>query len=184
MGNPHLLALCGSLRAGSTNRMLLNQAVAEARRLGADVDVVSSDDLRLPLYDGDLEKAEGLPPKAVELRERLAKSKGVIISCPEYNYSLPGGFKNAIDWMSRPPSPPFKDKWAALMGASGSAFGTIRMQPHLRQTLSWLGMHVLPGHVLVSESHTVFNADGSFKNPERLKGVTELMQALLQHTKD
>lgn len=182
MSAPRLLALCGSLRTESLNHKLLHIAAAEARRLGAEVDVVESKALVLPLYDGELE-AQGVPPAVTALKERLREAAGLIVASPEYNYSIPGGLKNAIDWMSRPPAPPFKDKWAALMGASPGAFATVRMQPHLRQTLGGLGMYLLPGQVLVPQAHAAFDAEGNFKEPLRLKSVTELMEALIHQTR-
>lgn len=174
-----LIAISGSLRKESFNGKLLALAVAEARKLGADVDVVEPADLQLPLYDHDVEST-GVPPAVAALKDRMRNAQGFIIASPEYNYSIPGGLKNAIDWVSRPPAPPFKDKWVALMGASTGAYGTLRAQPHLRQVFGGMGMYLLPGQVLVGQAQAAFNPDGSFKEPLRLKLVSDLMADLVR----
>jgi len=183
MSGPRFLAICGSLREQSFNRKLLNLAVAEAQRLGAEVDVVEAKALVMPIYDGELEASEGLPPAAAALKERLRAAAGLIIASPEYNYSIPGGLKNAIDWISRPPAPPFKDRWAALMGASTGAYATLRMQPHLRQVLGNLGMYLLPGQVLLPGAHQAFDEKNQLREPLRLRAVSELMEALIHQTR-
>ncbi|QRN98781.1 NAD(P)H-dependent oxidoreductase [Archangium violaceum] len=183
MATPHLLALCGSLRTGALNMKLLDIAVAEARRLGAEVDVVEPKSLaQLPIFDQEVE-AQGLPALVKNLRERLARANGLLIASPEYNSSIPGGLKNAIDWVSRPPERLFQEKWAALMGASPGAFGTARMQPHLRQVLAGLGTHVLPAQVHLPRSMEAFNPDGSLKEEARHKEVVSLVSALLTKLK-
>ncbi|MFP2931159.1 NADPH-dependent FMN reductase [Pyxidicoccus sp. 3LG] len=182
MTAPRILALCGSLRSGSFNRKLLDIAVAHARALGAEVDVVEPADLSLPLYDGDVE-ARGLPPSVSALRERLGKAQGLIVASPEYNSSIPGGLKNAIDWVSRPPSGLFKDKWAIIMGASPGVFGTARMQPHLRQVLSSTGALVLPAQVHVPKAAEAFSPEGKMKDEARHKEVEALAAALVSRLK-
>src|SRR5688572_20318382 len=102
MPQHRILALCGSLRAGSLNRRLLDLAVRAASRAGAEVDPVESQALNLPLYDGDVEQA-GVPEGVAALKSRVASSAGLLIASPEYNHSIPGGLKNALDWLSRPP---------------------------------------------------------------------------------
>ncbi|HEX8441515.1 NADPH-dependent FMN reductase [Archangium sp.] len=183
MGTPHILALCGSLRTGAFNKKLLDLAVAAARAQGAEVDVVEPKSLgQLPFYDGDVE-AQGLPAPVKELRDRLARANGLLIASPEYNSSIPGGLKNAIDWLSRPPERLFQEKWAGLMGATPGIFGTARMQPHLRQVLSAIGAHVLPGQVHLPQSMAAFNPDGSLKEEARHKEVVALVTALVSKLK-
>ena len=182
MATPHILALCGSLRTGADNKKLLDLAVAEARAQGAEVDVVDPKSFaQLPLYDQDVE-AQGLPAPVKALRERLTRANGLLIASPEYNSSIPGGLKNAIDWVSRPPRL-FQDKWAALMGASPSPFGTVRMQPHLRQVLAGMGMHVLPAQLHLPRSMEAFNPDGSLKDEARHKEMVALVSALVSKLK-
>ncbi len=182
MSAPRILAVAGSLRTGSYNRKLLALLVEQARAQGAEVDVVDLKVLALPVYDGDIE-AQGLPPAVVELRERISKAQGLLIASPEYNESIPGGFKNAIDWASRPPGNVFRGKWAALSGASPGMFGTVRMQPHLRQSLTHLGVTVLPEQFLVAHAHEAFTEEGRLKDETRLKSLSGLVSALMARIK-
>jgi chromate reductase len=182
MTAPRILAVAGSLRAGSYNRKLLALLVEQARAQGAEVDVVDLKALALPVYDGDIE-AQGLPPAAVDLRERISKAQGLLISSPEYNASIPGGLKNAIDWASRPSTSIFKGKWAALSGASPGMFGTVRMQPHLRQSLTHLGVNLLPDQFLVSHANEAFTEEGRLKDESRLKSLEGLVSALIARIK-
>ncbi|MCP3139245.1 NADPH-dependent FMN reductase [Pyxidicoccus xibeiensis] len=182
MTGPRILAVCGSLRTGSFNRKLLDLAVAHARALGADVDVVDLKEPGLPVYDGDVE-AQGLPAPVQALRERLGKAQGLLIASPEYNSSIPGGLKNAIDWVSRPPSGLFKDKWTAMMGTTPGPFGTARMQPHLRQVLSAVGALVLPTQVHLARAAEAFTPEGKLKDEARMKEVDALVSALVSRLK-
>ena len=183
MATPHILALCGSLRTGALNKKLLDIAVAQARAQGAEVDVVDPKSLgQLPFYDFDVE-AKGWPAPVKELRDRLARANGLLISSPEYNASIPGALKNVFDWLSRPPERLFQEKWAAMMGASPGVFGTARMQPHLRQTLASMGVHVLPAQVHLPRSMEAFNADGSLKEEARHKEVVALVTSLVSKLK-
>jgi len=183
MGTPRILALCGSLRTGAFNKKLLDLAVTAARAQGAEVDVVEPKVLgQLPIYDGDVE-AQGFPAPVKELRDRLAHANGLLIASPEYNSSIPGGLKNAIDWMSRPPERLFQEKWAGLMGATPGIFGTARMQPHLRQVLAGMGVHVLPAQVHLPRSMEAFNSDGSLLDEARHKEVVALVTSLVSKLK-
>lgn len=182
MAGPHILAVSGSLRTGAFNRKLLEVAVQHARSLGAEVDVVDLKALNLPFYDGDVEAA-GLPASVTELRERLGKAQGLLISSPEYNSSIPGGLKNAIDWASRPPGRLFQEKWVAMMGATPGVFGTSRMQPHLRQVLSSTGAHVLPAQVHLPKAMEAFTPEGKLKEDARQKEVETLVAALVSRLK-
>ncbi len=182
MAGPRILAVSGSLRTDGYNRKLLNLAVTHARALGADVDVVDLKALGLPVYDGDVEVV-GLPPPVTELRERLARAQGLIIASPEYNSSIPGGLKNAIDWVSRPPGRLFHEKWVAMMGASPGQFGTARMQPHLRQVMASTGAHVLNSQVHIFRAGEAFTPEGALKDEARLKEVDALVGALVAKLK-
>jgi chromate reductase len=182
MTAPRILALCGSLRTGSVNLKLLSIAAEEARKLGAEVDLVDLKTLVLPLYDGDVE-AQGVPAPVAQLRERMGKAQGLLIASPEYNSSIPGALKNALDWVSRPPERLFQDKWAAMMGAAPGVFGTARMQPHLRQVLSSVGMHVLPAQVHLPRMMEAFTAEGRLKEEARHKEVVALVTTLVSKLK-
>jgi len=183
MATPCILALCGSLRTGAFNMKLLELAAAEARAQGAEVDVVEPKSLgQLPFYDGDVE-AQGVPAPVKELRNRLAAANGLLIASPEYNSSIPGGLKNALDWLSRPPERLFQEKWVGMMGASPGLFGTVRMQPHLRQSLAGLGAHVLPAQVHLPRSMEAFTPEGKLKDEARHKEVVTLVTALVSKLK-
>lgn len=183
MTTPRILALCGSLRTASLNKKLLTLAVEELRARGVEVDLVEGKALgQLPLYDQDVE-AEGWPAPVKELRERLGRAQGLLISSPEYNSSLPGVLKNAIDWVSRPPERLFQDKWAAVLGASPSALGTARMQPHLRQVLGSVGAYVVTAQVHVPRATDAFGTDGRFKDEARHKELVGLVSALVSKLK-
>ena len=126
-----VLAFCGSLRKASMNRQLLRAAIEVAP---ADLQIMVWDRLgELPLYNADLD-VEPWPEPVAARRAALTQSDAVLNASPEYNYSIPGVLKNAIDWGSRPqPTPPLKNKPAAVMGVSIGISGTMRMQYHLRQ---------------------------------------------------
>src|SRR5688500_14586564 len=183
-----ILAVAGSLRKDSLNRKLLALAVREVMRAGAEVekagvevDVVDLKALALPVYDGDLEAA-AFPPAATELRERIARSKGLLIATPEYNHSIPGGLKNAIDWASRPPTgSPFRDKPALLMGATPGPGGTLYAQNHLREALTTLGAWLLPASFSLSGAGDAFDERSELKDEKKrghlAKVVTQLVHA-------
>src|SRR5690606_24717109 len=124
----------GSLRKESYNTALL-RAAQSLLPANAGMETARIDDL--PLYNDDLRK-QGFPPPAERLREQVRRADAVLIVSPEYNYSIPGVLKNAIDWISRPPDQPFAKKPVAIMGASPSQLGTGRMQYHLRQSFVFL----------------------------------------------
>jgi chromate reductase len=179
---PALVALCGSLRRESFNRRLLRLAVEVAQGQGARVDVVELRDLALPLYDGDLEAEQGLPPGAEQLKARIAAAQGLLIASPEYNHSIPGTFKNAIDWATRG-SNPFAGKVAALMGASTGGFGAVRSLQHLRQVLMARGAWIVPALVTISNAAQAFDEQGRLKDAAMAKGLDGLVAALVERLK-
>lgn len=156
-----LVGISGSLRENSYNTALLRAA---SRLLPPDVQLNVETVHGIPLYDADLENREGLPERVTELKEMIAAADGVILATPEYNNSVPGVFKNAIDWLSRPPADIpriFGNKPIAVIGASPGGFGTVLSQsawlPILRalKAEQWHG-----GRLLVPHAGNVFNADG------------------------
>ena len=173
-----ILALAGSYRVGSLNRKLLALAVQQARAKGAEVDVVDLKTLALPVYDGDVED-QGFPAAATELKTRLQAAQGLLICTPEYNASIPGGLKNAIDWASRPPTTPFKGKLVAILGASTGMLGTVRAQGHLRQTLITLGAWVLPTSMLLPKAQDAFDEHGELKEALPKKNLAGLVETFL-----
>ena len=170
----HLLGLCGALRAASTNRMLL----AEARRIYAP-DVWEEGDLRLPLYDGDLEMAEGIPAGVARLAAQIAAADGVVIATPEYNKSVPGVLKNALDWVSRVKGAPWRDKPVAIMSAADGRAGGDRSQFALRLCLTPFRPRLIAGpEVMIASSSQAFWPSGQLIDPKSEQVLAELMAVL------
>jgi chromate reductase len=138
---PHILAFAGSLRSGSFNKRLVTIAAQGAEEAGATVTILDLKDFPLPLFDEDLEQAEGMPEPAARLRELFRAHHGLLIASPEYNSSISGVLKNTIDWISRPEPGRaaldcFQGKFAGLMAAAAGGLGGIRALPH-RTSRSW-----------------------------------------------
>jgi chromate reductase len=168
-----ILGIAGSLRERSFNRALL-RAAAELAEGHVHVEIASIQGI--PLYDGDLESSEGVPAIAAELRERVAGADGLLLASPEYNNSLPGVLKNAIDWLTRPPSEVgrvFGDLPVGLVGATPGAGGTRLAQTAWLPVLRTLGMRPWYGKSLY-----VARA-GS--DPEMRKRVGEYVQGFAAH---
>jgi chromate reductase, NAD(P)H dehydrogenase (quinone) len=176
---PKVLAFAGSLRKASYNRKLIALATERARALGAEVDLLDLTDVTMPLYDGDLEAASGLPPGAVEFRRRIAAATALIIASPEYNSSIPGPLKNAIDWASRPPNQPWAGKIALLMSASPSPFGGARGLPDLRKVLCSVSALVLPVQVHIARTHEAFDEAGKLKLDLTVKSLENAVGELI-----
>ena len=135
-----LLGICGSLRAGSHNRKLM----LEGRRMFAP-DTFEESDLRLPLYDGDLEEREGIPEAVQRLADQIKAADAVIIASPEYNKALPGVLKNALDWVSRTKGAPLAGKPVAILSAADGRAGGERSQFSLRLALNAFHPRLLTG---------------------------------------
>ena len=171
-----ILGISGSLRAGSFNTALLN-AAAKLQPEGMQLEIGS---IRgIPLYDADVE-AQGMPAAVDALKARIVQAQGLLLVTPEYNNSIPGVFKNAIDWLSRPSSDIkriFGDRPVAVIGASPSGFGTILSQsawlPVLRTlgTRAWFG-----GRLQVSRAGQVFNANGELVDEKIRAQLAEFLR--------
>ncbi len=123
-GNISVLGICGSLRRGSYNMATLRTAIAVKP---ANVSVTVADISAIPLYDEDV-RAQGFPAAVETLRRQIAAADALLFACPEYNYSMSGVLKNAIDWASRPPDQPFAGKPCAIIGAAAGMAGSARAQ--------------------------------------------------------
>lgn len=170
-----VLAVAGSLRSGSFNRKLLAIAVPALAQHGIEIDLLDLRELPLPVYDGDIEDNDGLPANARAIKQRLAAASGILIASPEYNGSIPGAFKNAIDWASRGDGDVFAGKLAAVMAASPGGLGGTRMLPHLRHVLTVMGVWLMPGQVSVPRAHEAFTEEGALKSEFTAKQVEALM---------
>jgi chromate reductase len=167
--------ISGSLRAESYNTAALNAAVALAPE-GMTIDVVEIGDL--PHYNDDVRVA-GYPPEVLRFRDKLAAADAILFVTPEYNYSIPGVLKNAIDWASRPPSQPFDNKPVAIMGASGGILGTARAQYQLRQMLVFLNAFPLnKPEVMIGQASSKFDEAGRLTDEATAGFVRQLLEAL------
>ena len=172
-----ILGFAGSLRRASFNRALLRVAVSLAP---ADAVIETFDLIPIPPFNEDVRVA-GEPAAVTEFKARVRAADGLLIVTPEYNYSIPGVLKNAIDWLSRPPAEsPLKAKPAAILGASNGGFGTVRSQLHLRQVLLGSGMHGMPGpELMVSRAQDKFDAEGNLTDEKTRDGVRAVVTALV-----
>lgn len=182
---PKILAFAGSTRMESFNKKLVKVAMHGAEASGAQVTHLDLRDLALPLYDGDLESSSGLPPGALKFKELLLANDGFLISSPEYNSSISGVLKNAIDWASRPggnaaPLAGFNDKVAVLMSASPGALGGLRGLVTLRSILGNLKTIVLPEQVAVSHANEAFDPGGTLKDVKQQVAIEGLGKRLTE----
>lgn len=172
-----VLGIPGSLRRGSYNRGLL-EAAREVAPDGVEIELFDLHEI--PLYNEDV-RQQGVPEPVARLNAAIAAADAVLIATPEYNWSVPGVLKNAIDWVSRPPATtPLRRKPVAVMGASGGLSGTIRAQLDLRQILFSLESYVLPKPDLwVREAGQLFDEGGRLVDDETRRRVRELVEALV-----
>ena len=182
---PKILAFAGSTREESFNKRLVTIAASGARAAGAQVTELDLRDLPLPLFDQDLETREGLPPNARKLQELLKAHDGLLIASPEYNSSISGVLKNAIDWASRAapgemPLAGFVDKVAVIMSASPGGLGGLRGLVHLRMILGNIHVLVLPEQMAIARAQDAFQPDGRLKDPRQHTAVEQLGATLTQ----
>lgn len=162
---PTILAFAGSTRSDSLNKKLARAAAAGATEAGAAVTVIDLRDYPMPLYDEDLERAEGLPENAKKLRELFLSHDGLLIASPEYNGSISGVLKNTIDWLSRrqgdeTPLICFKEKVALLVAASPGGLGGLRALRHLNTILHGMQVIVLPEQKAIPAAQKLFDDSG------------------------
>lgn len=189
MTPPKILAFAGSTRTGSYNKQLVRVAAEAAREAGAEVTVIDLRDLALPLFDEDLEAAQGLPEHAKDLKAMMKAADGFLIASPEYNSSVTAVLKNAIDWASRaesddePPLSSFRGKAAALISASPGALGGLRGLVHLRAILGNIGVLVLPDQFALGAAYDAFDDNGQLKDEKKHKQVAGIAQKLTEFLK-
>jgi chromate reductase len=173
-----VVALCGSLRRGSFNRLLL-RAAAQHAPAGMRIEIVDGLEA-IPLFNEDLEReTAGGPENVRRLRERVGSADGLLIATPEYNHSIPGALKNTIDWLSRGgPEPVLTRKPVAIVGASGGPWGTRLAQAALRQVLYATESAVLPGPALfVREAERLFDESGALVDERTRRTLDGVMTA-------
>jgi chromate reductase len=175
----HVLGFSGSLRRGSFN----SAALRAAQELLPDAMTLDLFDLSpIPLYNEDV-RAAGLPEAVQEFRNRLSAADGLLIATPEYNYSIPGVLKNAIDWAARPPDVPLNGKPVAIMGATTGNYGTIRAQLHLRQVCVYTNMlPINKPEVLIARAQDKF-VNGRLVDDATRGFIREILQVLAAWTR-
>lgn len=176
-----ILGLCGSLRGGSFNRALL-VAAQELSPQGANLEIAGIEGI--PVYNGDLEAASGVPEAVAALKDRIAGADALLLASPEYNGSLPGALKNAVDWLSRPPEDigrVFAGRPVAVIGATPGPLGTVLAQsawlPVLRtlRTRPWFG-----GRLAVSSAHTLLDDTGRLSDPKTRESLERFLAGYLE----
>ena len=177
----HFVGMSGSLRKGSFNTAMLHQAMGMLPA-GVTMEIASIADL--PLYNADLDLPEATerPEPVVRLRRQLAGADALVIISPEYNYSIPGTIKNALDWASRGSDSPLLHKPVAVMGATTGMWGTVRMQLAFQAVFTFLNMHpVQKPEVLVAQAASKF-ADGILTDEKTRELITRKLEALKELT--
>lgn len=182
---PKILAFAGATRSGSNNKKLIRLAARDAEAAGAAVTLIDLADYPLPLFDGDLETKDGLPANGRKLKDLFIAHHGLLLAAPEYNSSITGVMKNAIDWVSRPVKgePPlngFTGKFAALLAASPGALGGLRGLVHVRMILGNLGVVVLPNQLAIAKADAAFDATGEMVDATQRAGVKAVADRLVQ----
>lgn len=169
-----LLGISGSLRAASTNSMLVREA---ARLYGADQ--FDFADINFPLFSQDIQDGPGIPDAVQRLADQIAAADAVIIATPEYNKALSGALKNALDWVSRTDGKPWKDKPVALLSATAGRSGGERAQNSLRLAMVAFQPLIASGpEVLVGSTQSQFDEDGRLTNDRYLAALEALMGSL------
>jgi len=181
---PKILAFAGSLREHSYSKRVVKTAIKGAENAGAEVTYIDLRDFPMPIYNADDHEKDGFDANALKLQKLLSEHDGLLICSPEYNGSLSGALKNAIDWTSRQSDEfkmveVFKGKFAAIMTESPGVFGGLRCLGHLRTVLSIMFVNVLPTEIAVGKVHTMFDGDGEEMTDEKMKKILEDLGASL-----
>jgi NAD(P)H-dependent FMN reductase len=179
-----IIGISGSLRRDSFNTSLLRAA---SQLVPVDVELQAETIHGIPLYDGDVEASSGIPERVATLKEAIVAADALLLVTPEYNNSIPGPFKNAIDWLSRPPADirrVFGGKPVALIGASPGGFGTILSQNAWLPVLRTLGANFWSeGRLLVSRAQGLFAADGSLSDQATRDQLRKFLAGFVAYAK-
>jgi chromate reductase len=175
-----ILGICGSLRKGSFNRMML---VASQKLVPQGATIEIFDLHEIPIFNQDMESTP--PPSVVEFKKRIRAADAILLVTPEYNYSVPGMLKNAIDWASRPyGDSAWNGKPVAVMSAAGGIFGGVRAQYHLMQSFVFLNMHaVVQPEVAMGKANEKFDANGNLTDETSRKLISQKLQNLAEWTR-
>lgn len=160
----HYLLFAAALRKDSVNKKLINLAATKLKEKNIQVDLADFAEFDMPLYHGDMQVNEGIPKGATEFAHRMQQAAGVIISSPEYNFSIPGTLKNLIDWVSRITPMPWQGQHILLLSASPALVGGNRGLWTTRVPLEACGAFVYPNMFSLASAYEAFNTDGSLKD--------------------
>lgn len=183
-----LLIIPGSTRKEAFSKQFAAAVAKTSAGEGVEMTVVDLADYRMPLYDGDLEEADGLPDEAVAFREVVKQHDAVVFVSPEYNASIPAVLKNAIDWLSRPyKNDPDVAVWAGkvagLLASSPGGLGGMRGLVHLRQILMNVGMQVVSEQFALGAAHEAFDDEGSLKSDRHRAAVDKVVGSVVRIAK-
>jgi chromate reductase len=175
-----VLGICGSLRKGSYNMAALRTAI-ELKPPTMTIEI--ADISQFPLYNEDV-RAQGFPPPVETFRQQIRAADALLFACPEYNYSMSGVLKNAIDWASRPPDQPFAGKPAAIIGAAAGMAGSARAQYDLRRSFVFLDINPInKPEVLIGQAQTKFDANGRLMDEAARGFIRDMLVALESWTR-
>jgi chromate reductase len=175
-----LLAFAASLKRESLNRKLLNVAVELARDSGIVVDLAEFREFDMPLYNADVQNSTGFPEGASEMSRRIQAADGLLLASPEYNYSVPGTLKNAIDWVSRMNPMPFRGKHGLLLAASSTLAGGTRGLWALRVPLEGLGVTLYPDMFALAQAAQALDEHSKLKDPKLQQRLEKLVAGYLE----
>jgi chromate reductase, NAD(P)H dehydrogenase (quinone) len=175
-----LFAFAASLRKDSLNRKLLRVAAGYAEKAGATLDLADFHEFDMPLYDGDVETASGIPTGAQKLRERFLAADAFLIASPEYNFGTPGTLKNAIDWLSRATPIAWRGKPGLLMSASPSLVGGNRGLWATRPALEVTGAILYPDMFSLASAHQAFDESGALEDAQMAGRLEKNVGAFLK----
>ncbi|MBM4157513.1 MAG: NAD(P)H-dependent oxidoreductase [Ignavibacteria bacterium] len=177
-----IILIPGSLRKNSYNKMALNFIKKEIEETGNKAEIIDLKKVNMPLFDEDIESA-GVPQNIIDFQNKLLESDAFIIAVPEYNHSVSGALKNAIDWASRSKSPVFKNKSIGLTGASTGMGGTIRAQIAILPTLRALGGNIIPYQSYIAAAQNVFSEDGNINDDSIRNNLRNLVLNVIGQSK-
>jgi chromate reductase len=178
-----LLVFAGALRTDSCNKKFAREAARLVTEAGHEAEFLDLKDYPMPVYDGDIEAATGVPETTKALSKKILGADGVILSTPEYNASIPGALKNVIDWLSRDKPVALTGKHLLLLAASPGALGGTRALWHTRQPFELLNVHVYPNMMGLNDAYNAFDSDGKLKDEKTAGRLKALIDPFLAHIK-
>lgn len=175
----NLFMFAASLNKESLNKKLINVAKKIVNNMGHDVDLANFDEFQMPLYNADIQNNQGFPNTVTQFIERLHKADGLILSTPEYNFSIPGTLKNLIDWVSRITPMPWQNQRIFLLSASPSLVGGNRSLWTTRVPLETCGSLVYPDMFSLAAAHEAFDESGNLKNLQLQQRLNDMIKKFL-----